>query len=208
MAKDESGRGVSGKVRFVLAFFLCYAIGMETRGEPWAAYFLYKGRTGMRQILCFHNPDERNGYLSNWYHSDFHVGKIQYSSMEQYMMYQKALLFNDMDIAEQILKTSNVGKIKALGRSVKNYEDITWNGMRQVVVYQGLLEKFRQNDELGKRLLATQSAILAECAVQDKIWGIGLSMKDERRFDLKEWQGQNLLGFSLMYVRAVLEQED
>ena len=29
-------------------------------------------------------------------------------------------------------------------------------------------------------------------------------MKDERRLDLKEWQGQNLLGFSLMYVRTVL----
>lgn len=45
---------------------------------------------------------------------------------------------------------------------------------------------------------------MAECAVQDKIWGIGLSMKDDRRYDMKEWQGQNLLGFSLMYVRREL----
>lgn len=29
-------------------------------------------------------------------------------------------------------------------------------------------------------------------------------MKDEGRLDMKEWQGQNLLGFSLMHVRAVL----
>ena len=33
-------------------------------------------------------------------------------------------------------------------------------------------------------------------------------MKDERRFDLDEWQGQNLLGFSLMRVRTVLQQID
>lgn len=99
-----------------------------------------------------------------------------------------------------------MGKIKALGRSVKNYEDIIWNGMRQIIVYQGLLQKFQQNDELKKKLLATQKNILEECAVGDKVWGIGLSMKDERRFDLKEWQGQNLLGFSLMYVRTILEQ--
>lgn len=160
----------------------------------------------MKRIICFHNPDEMNGYLSNWYLSDFSAGDIQYSSMEQYMMHQKALLFNDRDAAEQILNTANVGKIKALGRSVKNYEDIIWNGMRQIVIYQGLLEKFQQNEEIKRMLLATQSDILAECAVQDKIWGIGLSMKDERRLDIKEWKGQNLLGFALMKVRAVLNE--
>ena len=158
----------------------------------------------MKKIICFHNPDEMNGYLSNWYLSDFYMGGIQYSSMEQYMMYQKALLFDDMEIAEQIMDTANMGKIKALGRAVKNYEDVLWNGMRQLIVYQGLLEKFRQNIELEENLLATQNHILAECAVQDRIWGIGLSMKDERRFDTNKWQGQNLLGFSLMRVRTAL----
>lgn len=159
----------------------------------------------MAKVVCFHNPDEENGYLSNWYLSDFCVGDIQYSSMEQYMMYQKAALFGDMEIGEQILGTTDVGKIKALGRSVRNYEDVIWNGMRQLIVYQGLLEKFRQNTGLKERLLDTQKRILAECAVQDRLWGIGLSMKDDRRFDLDKWQGQNLLGFSLMRVRTMLD---
>lgn len=159
----------------------------------------------MRDIICFHNPDEINGYLSNWYLSEFEVNGIQYSSMEQYMMYQKAVLFNDSDIAEQILGTSNVGKIKALGRAVKNYNERMWSGQRQIIVYNGLLEKFSQNTALKEQLLATGQSILAECAVQDRIWGIGLSMKDDKRFDINEWQGQNLLGFSLMCVRAVIE---
>lgn len=161
----------------------------------------------MRKVVCFHNPDEINGYLSNWYLSDFEVEGVQYSSMEQYMMHQKAVLFRDNDIAEQILSTSNVGKIKALGRSVVNYDDTIWNGVRQIIVYEGLLEKFRQNEELKNKLIATGDDILAECAVQDKIWGNGLSMKDENRFDMEQWNGQNLLGFSLMRVRAVLEKE-
>lgn len=127
-----------------------------------------------------------------------------FSSMEQYMMYQKAQVFQDGEAARQILETSNVGRIKALGRSVKNYDDMVWNGVRQIIVYEGLLEKFRQNEELGAKLLATQSDILAECAVKDRIWGIGLSMKDDRRFHMKEWQGQNLLGFALMTVREEL----
>lgn len=45
------------------------------------------------------------------------------------------------------------------------------------------------------------NAILAECAVHDKIWGIGLSMQDSRRFDMHSWKGENLLGFVLMKVR-------
>lgn len=159
----------------------------------------------MKRVVCFHNPDEANGYLSNWYLSDFYIANIHYSSMEQYMMYQKAILFHDMGSAEQILNTFHVGKIKALGRSVKGYDDIIWNGMRQIIVYRGLTEKFRQNEDLKKMLLATKSDILAECAVQDKIWGIGLSIKDEKRFDLNEWNGQNLLGFALMSVRTILE---
>lgn len=161
----------------------------------------------MRKVICFHNPEEVNGYLSNWFMADFCVGDVTFSSMEQYMMYQKAVLFQDTDIAEEILKTSDVGKVKALGRSVKNYEDVIWNGMRQVAVYQGLLEKFRQNEELKQSLLATGNHMIAECAVQDKIWGIGLSMKDDRRFDLREWQGQNLLGFALMCVREELSDD-
>ncbi len=159
----------------------------------------------MREIICFHNPDEANGYLSNWYLSDFEIDGVKYSSMEQYMMYQKAVLFNDWSTANQIRGTSDVGKIKALGRAVKGYDDLIWNGMRQVIVYKGLREKFRQNEELKARLLATRPNVLAECAVQDRIWGIGLSMKDDRRLGMKEWQGQNLLGFALMCVREELE---
>ena len=158
----------------------------------------------MQNIICFHNPDEINGYLSNWFLSDFTKNNTTFSSMEQYMMYQKAKLFQDNDIASKILQTSDAGKIKALGRSVKNYDDTIWNGTRQIIVYEGLLEKFRQNEQLRKKLIETGIAILAECAIQDKIWGIGLSMKNDKRFDMTQWKGQNLLGFSIMMVRKAL----
>ena len=46
-------------------------------------------------MICFHNPEEQNGYLSNWYHSVFTVDEITFSSMEQYMRYEKAILFQD-----------------------------------------------------------------------------------------------------------------
>jgi hypothetical protein len=155
-------------------------------------------------IRCFHNPDEENGYLSNWYLSEFKIDSIKFSSMEQYMMYKKAIVFNDNKIAKEILETTDVSKIKALGRQVSNYNDTYWNGVRQIIIYKGLLEKFSQNKDLKKRLLNTGNDILAECAVQDKIWGIGLSIKDVNRWDMEKWRGQNLLGFALMMVREDL----
>lgn len=157
------------------------------------------------KIICFHNPDEENGYLSNWYLSEFQIADVTFSSMEQYMMYEKACLFNDYKIATAILSTDNVAEIKKLGRKVSNYCDTIWNGVRQIVVYNGLLAKFSQSPDLKRKLLNTDDSLLAECAVKDTIWGIGISMKDDSRYDITKWKGQNLLGFALMEVRKVLE---
>lgn len=153
------------------------------------------------KVIGFHNPDEENGFLGNWYLSEFTVDGIVFTSMEQFMMYKKAVCFNDSEIAKQILETNDVACIKKLGRLVSGYNDSVWNGIRQIVVYEGLIAKFSQNDELRKKLKDTQDAILAECAVQDRIWGIGLSMNDSNRQYLEQWNGQNLLGYTLMMVR-------
>ena len=156
------------------------------------------------EIICFHNPDEENGYLSNWYPSPFTLDGVAFSSMEQYMMYRKAVCFGDDKVAAQILVTEDVAEIKTLGRLVSGYDESLWNGVRQIVVYEGLLAKFSQNSELGEQLKKTGNTVLAECAVKDRIWGIGLSMHDSDRLDRAKWQGQNLLGYALMMVREKL----
>ncbi len=152
-------------------------------------------------VICFHNPNEENGYLSNWYPAAFMTDGVTFSMMEQYMMYRKAVCFGDVKVAEQILATEDAAEIKALGRLVSGYDESLWNGVRQIVVYEGLWAKFSQNPDLRKQLKETGSAVLAECAVKDRIWGIGLSMHDPDRLDLGKWQGQNLLGYTLMMVR-------
>ena len=72
----------------------------------------------MMDIIGFHNPDEEYGFLSNWYLSKFIVSEVEYSSMEQYMMHQKAICFHDDGVAKKILETDDVSEIKQLGRMV------------------------------------------------------------------------------------------
>lgn len=158
-------------------------------------------------IICFHNPNEPNGFLSNWYLADFVVNGIQFSSVEKYMMYKKASIFGDYLMASNILETDKADCIKQYGRSVSNYDDHIWSGIRQVMVYKGLFEKFNQNEELKRKLFMTGDSILAECAVKDRIWGIGLAMTDQRRNNIQYWNGQNLLGYSLMLVRSELKTQ-
>lgn len=142
--------------------------------------------------------------MSNWYPSKFTVNDVDFSSMEQYMMYKKAVCFGDKDMADKILATDDVAEIKAFGRLVANYNESYWNGVRQIVVFEGLTAKFSQNEDLKAKLKATENSILAECAVRDRIWGIGLSMNDPDRLKIDKWEGQNLLGYALMMVRERL----
>lgn len=157
-----------------------------------------------KEIICFHNPEEENGYLSNWWLSDFNVNGIKFTSAEQYMMYGKAKLFGDMETQAKILEVTDVATIKALGREVKGFDDEIWTANREQIVYKGLKAKFEDDEELKEKLLSTGDAILAECAVHDRVWGIGLSMKDPNRFEKDKWRGLSLLGKILMRVRDEL----
>ena len=162
----------------------------------------YYSHIGCKQaVCCFHKPDEENGYLSNWYLSPFISNGHQFSSTEQYIMYNKAMIFSDTSSAYEIMKTDDVAQIQTIGRGVKNYDDKVWDGTRQIIAYRGILQKFTQNRQLADMLLSTGNDILAECAVHDRTWGIGLSMTDKNRSNMDFWMGRNLLGFTLMQVR-------
>lgn len=42
----------------------------------------------------------------------------------------------------------------------------------------------------------------------DSVWGIGMSDNHPDRRRIDKWQGENLLGKSLMTVREILRSED
>ena len=63
------------------------------------------------------------------------------------MMYHKAITFEDHDIAAKIVKESNPGRQKALGRKVENFDNDLWDKVKEKLVEEGNYWKFTQDKE-------------------------------------------------------------
>jgi ribA/ribD-fused uncharacterized protein len=132
------------------------------------------------------------GILSNWTPSKFTHNGYQYSCGEQMMMHQKALLFKDFDIAEVIMLTENPALIKSLGREIKNFNQQIWDENKYRIVYEGLLNRYTQDEAAKDELLKYKDRIFVEASPFDRIWGIGYNSKDALN-NIGTW-GENLLG--------------
>jgi len=144
------------------------------------------------------------GEFSNFYSCKFVVDDIEFNTSEQYFMYQKALFFNDIKKANEILQSKNPVKQKLLGRQVKNYSDPLWNEVRYENMLDGCRAKFTQNQRLKKILLDTNNLTIVEASPTDKIWGVGLAINNSLVLHKENWQGLNLLGEVLMELRTNL----
>lgn len=142
---------------------------------------------------------------SNWYIIPFKDDNgTQYNCVEQYMMSQKALLFNDTVNYNKIMLSKSPKTQKALGRKVKNFNPELWSNKSYNIVLRGNYYKYSQNDSLSKVLLNTGDKTIAEASPYDKIWGIGLACNDKNALDMSKWKGTNKLGKVLMDVRYLL----
>ena len=139
--------------------------------------------------------------FSQWHKCKFNINDIQFSSAEQYMMYQKAILFNDLEIANKILETKNVREQKNLGRKVKDFNLEIWNKNALEIVFNGNKAKFTQNADFKELLISTKGKTIVEASPDDFIWGIGLSESQAESKNLLSWKGTNWLGIVLTELR-------
>lgn len=145
-----------------------------------------------------------SGVFSQWHKCKFSENQIEFNCAEQYMMYCKAILFNDCLVADQILETKSSHRQKELGRKIKCFNEETWRLFRFGIVYNANLLKFSQNDFLLDALLKTGNSLIAEASPIDRVWGVGIAIDDERIWDVSRWRGLNLLGIALTQVREAL----
>jgi hypothetical protein len=77
--------------------------------------------------VYFWKPAEGNGYLGQWYPSEFTHAGDTYATAEMWMMVQKARLFGDEEIAKQMLGTVDPKAHRALGRKVEGFDGEKWD---------------------------------------------------------------------------------
>jgi ribA/ribD-fused uncharacterized protein len=149
-----------------------------------------------------------NHFLSNFWNCKilyaFKSGEepVEVENAETAIMYAKARVMGDEESAEAIRGARSPAEAKRLGRKVKYYNDAVWAACREQVARDVLEAKFRQNEGLRAKLLATGDKMLVEASASDRIWGIGLSVRDAKAG--KQWRGRNILGRALVAVRVAL----
>lgn len=157
----------------------------------------------------FFRPYGQDGYLSNFYKTDFEKDGNKYNCSEQAFMYAKCLMFDPTNsgLLREILNETNPGKIKKLGRSVKNFDDVKWNENKYKIMLECCRAKFNQNDKIKQMLCETNEEILYEASPYDKIWGIGYNKEKAEKIS-PDMYGENLLGKVLMEIREMIINEN
>lgn len=131
-------------------------------------------------------------FMSNFYMCPVQYEGYLYPSSEHAYMAAKTTDGVERRYIASLLSPKDA---KAYGRQLKLRDG--WEGMKQQVMREILLDKFKRNTRLTQLLLATGDQQLIEGNWWgDKIWGVCL----------KTNVGQNLLGKALMQIRTELQQ--
>lgn len=162
---------------------------------------------------------EENNVFSQWYKAPFEINGRSYTTAEQYMMSEKALLFQDLDMYRMIMNEPDPDRCKKLGRQVKGFVGHIWDNAFPEIIFHGNLGKFQSDIELVDALLKTGNAVLIEASPFDDIYGAGMKKDDLLYPDgtLKtlpqNWhkkgskrQAENNLGFILMGIRDLFRE--
>jgi len=181
----------------------------EEQGKPKYSISSLANETNALEFLCFWKPNHQivdESCLSQLQYSEFVVDIHDFISAEQYIMVEKARLFEDEEIEQQILDTKDPTEVTSLGQKVKNFKQDIWDRVKYSIVLTANYYKFTQNKALREFLLSTENKILVEANPLDKIWGVGLSSESSNIHLPSSWKGENLLGFALMEVRDEIKR--
>jgi len=152
-----------------------------------------------------------DGPFSQWHESSFVLDGVTYVCAEQYMMAEKARLFEDEEMLDSIMDAEDPRLHKKYGRLVEGFDKDVWeedesNGRPRCwnIVWRGNMAKFSQNPYLLTVLKDTNKTTLVEASPYDRIWGIGLRKDNPRAKNRENWEGLNWLGEVLCSVRSFL----
>lgn len=148
--------------------------------------------------IIFQRKNNNYREFSNYYISRFVYDGIMWDSVEAAFQAQKTL---DMEERKKFASLTP-GQARAKGRSVLLRPD--WEQVKYDLMYKICLEKFKQNEYLKEKLLASGDALIVENTTSwhDHVWGCCLCYKCRNR------KSRNNLGIVLMKIRSELAGEN
>ena len=123
-----------------------------------------------------------------------------YLSVEHYYQAKKAEMFDEESL-EKILKAKSTKAVKALGKKIKNFNQVEWDKSKYEIMKQGIKSKFVQYPELRKQLQETEDRKIGYADARNIYWGIGSSESVEKSKHPEKWRGKNMIGHILMELR-------
>ena len=178
-------------------------------GKKYGTKDLHKLPNDLSGFHASSKQDEKNGIhtffgelspFSNFHPAKFSIDGTSYTSSEQYIQNQKALLFDDVDTSDRIMISTTLLECKDLGRCVKGFKEEIWHDQAKSLCYPGLLAKFQSNTYLKEMLLSTGRSQIVE-ATYDMMWGTGIPLQSKDCLVRKHWKSTGLLGKILMRIR-------
>lgn len=144
----------------------------------------------MTEPIHFYAVGDEYGQLSNFAPFSIKLRGKRWPTSEHYF---QAMKFAGLDDEDEIRAAKSPMIAARMGRSRSRPLRRDWEKVKDRVMYEAVLAKFSQHDELKALLLATGDAPLVEHTENDAYWGDG-----------GDGSGKNMLGRILMRVRDEL----
>lgn len=148
----------------------------------------------MKEKILFYSENKEWGEFSNFSRYPVLMNGKTWPTSEHYFQAQK---FEDKAYQEKIRKSLSPMKAAELGRSRRLKIKRNWDRQKENVMFEVVLAKFKQHEELKELLISTEGAELIEHTENDHYWGDG-----------GNGEGKNKLGKILMKVRDKLRKEE
>lgn len=156
--------------------------------------------------ILYYGTGGENGYLSNQIKCSITLDGIVFLSNAHYILYRMYRKFRSAVYCSYVKDLTDISRINKLFSSfdkTKEYKEKEWLDIVDEVTDTCNLAKFTQYPELGKKLLSTGSAVIAEVCPNEYVWGVGVGKVKAK--DVSNWKGRNTAGSSLMRIRTLLE---
>ena len=143
--------------------------------------------------VYFYSPREiPHGCFSNFSPHGFKLDGDWWRTSEHYFQAQK-FVNTDLDWAQKIQTVKAPKEAARMGRNRQHPLRTDWEEIKDEIMYQAVLCKFQNHQDIQQILLETKEAPIVENSPIDYYWGCG-----------KDGTGKNKLGEILMQVRSII----